>query len=213
MPARRLTVWFGLGLVVLMGIAVGMTAALQSSGAQERIGGRFAMSEINGRRVSEQDLLGRPTAVFFGFTSCPDACPTTLLALTDAMRRMGRDANRLNVVFVTLDPARDTPDEMRLYLSNFDSRIRGFTGTDDEVARMAAAYHVAYRRVPLPDGSYTLDHFAGVLLFDASGRYAGMLPYGADEAQIFRRLDALATSRACAPSTGGTGATPSCAAG
>ena len=203
-----MTFWFCLGLAALMVVSAGMAFALRSDAGQARIGGRFAMRDLDGRPVTDRDLLGRPTALFFGFTSCPEACPTTLLALTHAMKRMGRDADRLNVVFVTLDPERDTPEQMRLYLSNFDPRIRGFTGTDDQVAAMAAAYHVAYRRVPLPEGDYTFDHFAGVLLFDRGGRLAGLLPYGDDEAKVFGRLAALVGPDGC-----GDDAEPSDAAG
>ncbi len=187
-------------------VAAGTGAIVLQQGARfshpRRVGGAFAMADLDGRPVSQADLLGRPTALFFGFTHCPDVCPTTLANLSGALGQMGRDADRLNLVFVTLDPERDTPDALRDYLASFDPRIRAFVGTPDQVARMADAYHVAYRRVPLKNDDYTMEHSATVALFDRTGRMVGEIGYGEDEARVLSKLITLALPGQCAPGGG-----------
>ncbi|MDP4003556.1 SCO family protein [Methylobacterium sp. NEAU K] len=187
-------------------VATGTGAIVLQQGSRfshpRRVGGAFAMTDLDGHPVSQADLLGKPTALFFGFTHCPDVCPTTLATLAGALGRMGRDADRLNVVFVTLDPERDTPATLREYLASFDPRIRGFVGTLAQVARMADAYHVAYRRVPTKDGDYTMEHSATVALFDKSGRMVGEIGYGEDEDRALSKLITLALPGQCAPGGG-----------
>ena len=155
------------------------------------VGGPFTMTEMTGHRVTEADLRGRPSVLFFGFTGCPSSCPTTLTQLTAVLGRMGAEADRLNAVFVTVDPERDTPEQMRAYLSSFDPRIRGFIGTPAELAAMAAAYGVQYRREPLEGGDYTLEHTAALLLLDAHGRVTGAVPYGSTDQKVENDLERL----------------------
>lgn len=200
-------------------VAAGTGAIVAQQGSHfshpRKVGGPFAMADLDGRPVSQADLLGKPTALFFGFTHCPDVCPTTLATLSEALGRMGRDADRLNVVFVTLDPERDTPESLRDYLASFDPRIRGFVGTTDQVARMADAYHVAYRRIPMKDGDYTMEHSATVALFDKTGRMVGEIGYGEDGTRALSKLITLALPGQCAPGGGAdlwstNGATDTC---
>ena len=196
---RPVILW-GLALVCAV-VAAGTVALMlmhRSPFHHARPGGPFSMVDTAGRRVTEADLAGRPTALYFGFTSCPEMCPTTLSLLTEVMARMGAAADRLNVVFVTVDPERDTPEALKLYLSSFDPRIRGFTGTAAEVAAMADAYHVAFRRVPV-EGGYTMEHSAGVFLFDRTGRLGGVIDYGEDEASVLGKLTLLAAPGTCVP--------------
>ena len=148
----RATTAFIAGVLVVGSIAIGASFPIRHELGRSIIGGPFALEDMTGKPVTQADLIGKPTAMFFGFTRCPDVCPTTLVALTDAMTRMGGKADRLNVVFVTVDPQRDTPKVLHEYMSSFDPRIRAFTGTQEQVAAMARAYHVLYRRVPLEDG-------------------------------------------------------------
>lgn len=162
-----------------------------------RIGGPFTMADLDGRPVDQDTLHGKPTVLFFGFTRCPEVCPTTLSTLAGALDRMGHDADRLNVVFVTLDPERDTPEDLRQYLAAFDPRIRGLVGTSAQVARMADAYHVSYKRVPTRDGDYTMEHSATVELFDRTGRMVGEIGYGEDEARTLAKLITLASPGQC----------------
>ena len=204
--AERRVILMGWGLAAAL--AVGLTALIlgqmQSGDAMRRIGGAFAMTEMTGRPVTEADLRGKPTAMFFGYTHCPSFCPVTLQAMTNVLGRMGTDADRVNVVFVTIDPDRDTPAVMRHYLGSFDPRIRGFVGTPSELAAMARAYKVRYRRVPLDGDDYTMDHTVAVMLFDARGRFAGTVSSDDDERAIQARLEGLVA--AASRTAGGPGA-------
>lgn len=142
-----------------------------------RIGGPFNLVDTKGQPVTEKTLLGKPTAIFFGFTYCPEVCPTTMTDMTAWLRALGPEADKLNVVFVSVDPERDTPDQLKQYLSNFDPRIRGFTGTPEAVAKAAKAYRVYYQKVPQDGGGYTIDHSSAVYLFDAKGNFVEPIGY------------------------------------
>jgi protein SCO1/2 len=142
-----------------------------------QIGGPFNLVDTNGKPVTEKSLLGKPTAIFFGFTYCPEVCPTTMADMTAWLKALGPDADKLNVVFVSVDPERDTPAQLKLYLSNFDQRIQGFTGTPDEIAKTAKAYRVYYKKVPQEGGEYTIDHSSAIYLFDAKGGFVEPIAY------------------------------------
>ena len=136
----------------------------------------FALVDQTGRKVTDRDVLGRPAVVFFGFTYCPEVCPTTLADITNWMGALGPDADKLGVYFITVDPARDTPEALGKYLSSFDSRIRGLTGTAADIDGVAKAFGIYYQRVEI-EGGYTMDHSSSVLLLDSSGRFAGTISY------------------------------------
>lgn len=162
------------------------------AGKTSDIGGPFALVDTKGRAVTEADLLGKPSAVFFGFTYCPEVCPTTLGELTAALDSLGPDGDKLNVVFVSVDPERDTPEELGVYLSNFDSRIQGFTGSPEAVAQMAKAYRVYYKKIPIEGGSYTMDHSSVLYLFDRSGEFIEPVAYGESVKTVTEHLRKLA---------------------
>lgn len=151
-------------------------------------GGPFRLTDQTGATLSDADLKGRPFAVFFGFTHCPEVCPTTLWEMSQALQALGPDADRLRVLFITVDPERDRPETLRDYLQSFDRRITGLTGTPDEIAAVAKSYRVYWRKVPTDDGDYTMDHSAMVYLMDAEGRFVDMIAYGTPEPE---RLAAL----------------------
>ncbi|MBY0336230.1 MAG: SCO family protein [Acetobacteraceae bacterium] len=155
------------------------------------IGGPFALTDHRGRAVTERDFAGRPLAVFFGFTHCPDICPTTLGEFADYMAALGPDADRMHWLFVTVDPERDTPGHLARYLELFDPRVVGLTGTEAQVAGAARAFRVAYRRVPLEGGGYTMDHTASVFLLDAAGRFAGTIDFKEPDAVAVEKLRLL----------------------
>ncbi len=133
------------------------------------IGGPFRLVDQNGAAFSDQDLKGKTFLVFFGFTHCPDVCPTTLFEMSEILRNLGKDADRTAVVFITVDPERDTPESMKDYLASFDPHIRGLTGDPAAVAAVAKAYRVYFKKVPLEGGDYTMDHTAIVYLMDKDG--------------------------------------------
>ncbi len=135
------------------------------------IGGPFHLVDQQGRPVTEEDMKGRPFLVFFGFTNCPDVCPTTLFDISEIFRNLGADADRAGALFITVDPERDTPAMMKDYLSNFDPHLRGLTGDPAALASVIKEYRVYAKKVPTPDGSYTMDHTAIVYLMDKDGRF------------------------------------------
>ena len=154
-------------------------------------GGPFRLITQSGGKLSDGDLKGTPFAIFFGFTHCPEICPTTLWELSETLKRMGPDADKLKTIFVSLDPARDTPDLLKTYLQSFDPRIIGLTGREDEITAVAKAYKVFWRKVPTEGGDYTLDHTAIVYLMNADGEYVGALAYREDADQMLAKLKRL----------------------
>ena len=135
------------------------------------IGGPFSLTDQNGRTVTDRDLKGHPFLVFFGFTHCPDVFPTALFEVSEIMRALGPDADRVRVLFVTVDPERDTPATLKDYLSSFDPHLSALTGDLEAVAAMAKAYRVYYKKVPLSEGGYTMDHTAIVYLMNKDGKF------------------------------------------
>lgn len=144
----------------------------QQNAARVPIGGPFRLTSHEGKPFTDADLKGKPFAVFFGFTHCPEVCPTTLYDLTQDLESLGADSDKMLVAFITVDPAQDTPELMKTYLSSFDPRIVGLTGTDDEIAAVAKAYKIYYRKVPT-DSGYTMDHSATIFLMDSKGDFYG----------------------------------------
>jgi protein SCO1/2 len=192
---RRLPIL--IGLVIVAVLSLGVMAFVQvrqaptATVAAVDIGGPFQLIDTAGRPVTEKALIGKPTAVFFGFTYCPEVCPTTLTEIGAALNALGRDADKLNVVFVSVDPERDTPEQMKTYLSNFDPRIQGFTGAPEAVAKTAKAYRVFYKKVPLEGGNYTVDHSSAVYLFDKKGRFVEPIGYGSPHDRVVAQLKKL----------------------
>jgi protein SCO1 len=161
------------GLALCFGVVLIVAGRLSSPVAQQiaAIGGPFKLVDQNGQVVTDQDLKGHPFLVFFGFTHCPDVCPTTLFEVSEILRALGPDADRTRALFITVDPERDTPAAMKDYLSSFDPHMSGLTGDPAQIAAVAKAYRVYFKKVPLDDGSYTMDHTAIVYLMDKTGRF------------------------------------------
>jgi protein SCO1/2 len=135
------------------------------------IGGPFKLVDQNSKPITEQDLKGQPFLVFFGFTHCPDVCPTTLFEVSEIFRALGSDAKNMRALFVTVDPERDTPAVLKDYLASFDPRVIGVTGDVAAITSVEKAYRVYAKKVPLDGGNYTMDHTALVYLMDKDGRF------------------------------------------
>ncbi|MBR0718400.1 SCO family protein [Bradyrhizobium liaoningense] len=135
------------------------------------IGGPFQLTDQNGKTVTDKDLKGKPTLIFFGYTHCPDVCPTSLFEISEVMRALGKDAGRVNAVFMSVDPERDTPAVMKDYLSSFDPHLEGLSGDLAEVEKVIKSYRVYAKKIPGKDGDYTMDHTALVYLMDREGRF------------------------------------------
>jgi protein SCO1/2 len=163
---------FVTGLVLCGAILLLAMGPFSSSGPQvAAIGGPFRLINQDGQTVTDQDFRGRPFLAFFGFTHCPDVCPTTLFEVSEIFRNLGPDADRVGAIFFTVDPERDTPAALKEYLSSFDPRLSGLTGGLEDIAGVAKSYRAIYRKVPLEQGGYTMDHTAIVYLMDKQGRF------------------------------------------
>ena len=163
----------GAALVALCVAACGpATPKFQGSDVTGVAFGRdFHLTDHTGKARSLADFRGKAVVLFFGYTQCPDVCPTTLFEVSEILRTLGPDADRVRAVFITVDPERDTPEVMKDYLSSFDSRLSGLTGDPAAVAAVAKAYRVYFKKVPLDQGGYTMDHTAIVYLMDKNGRF------------------------------------------
>jgi protein SCO1/2 len=141
------------------------------------IGAPFELTAHDGSRFSSARLAGKPYLLFFGFTHCPDVCPTTLLEIGNLLAALKVPADALGVLLVSVDPERDSPAQLARYLSSFDARVIGLTGTPVEVAAVVQSHRAFSEKVPGRDGAYTVNHTASVYMFDAKGRFAGTFNY------------------------------------
>jgi protein SCO1/2 len=139
--------------------------------APAAIGGPFQLSDQAGQTVTEKSLQGRPSLIFFGYTHCPDICPTSLFEMSEVLRAMGKDADRVNAYFISVDPERDNAAAIKDYLSSFDPHLKGLTGDPQAVAKITSEYRVYAKKIPLKDGDYTMDHTALIYLMDRDGKF------------------------------------------
>ncbi|MSO54055.1 MAG: SCO family protein [Rhodospirillales bacterium] len=155
------------------------------------IGGPFDLVDHTGKPVTDRDYRGHLLLVFFGFTYCPDVCPTTLGAISEAMDILGKDADRVIPLFITIDPSRDTPDGMAEYVRHFHPAVIGLTGTPEQVAAVAKAYRVFYAYVPKPgaaEDEYDVDHSTTLYLMWPDGAYRTHMAHTTPAATIARRV-------------------------
>ena len=201
MPRRSLVIWAALVLLLAAGIGSyayvkGRLHGPESSGTA-LVGGPFTMVDQDGRQVTEKDFLGKYMLVFFGYTFCPDVCPTELQVMTAAIDQLGSAADRIQPVFVSIDPARDTPSVLKSYVQNFGSRLIGLTGTADQVAGIARAYRVYYAKAGNASSAddYLMDHSSIIYLMGPDGRFVKHMAFTTDAAKLAAELkDALAAS-------------------
>lgn len=176
MPNRLRLVFL---VLIVLAAATAVTATIlllqgrggPSAGSAARVGGPFNLVNQDGKRVTEADFAGRYRVMFFGFTNCPDVCPATLQLLADTLVEAPELAEQVSVVLVSVDPARDTPEALKDYVTYFDPRFQGLTGTPEEIGAMLKAYGVYAKKVPLPDSAmgYTMDHSSFIYLYGPDG--------------------------------------------
>ena len=159
--------------------------------AAQDIGGPFTLSDPAGHSVTDATLAGKPYTLYFGYTRCPDICPTSLSRMARLRQRLGPAGNRFNIVFVSVDPAHDTPAFIGRYVQLFGTPIIGLTGTEAQLTTIEQAYHVFVRHVPLPGGDYTIDHSAEIYLMDANGRFVGAIEHNDSDEAAFAKLRRL----------------------
>ena len=183
---------FVLGFVGLTAAAVFTLMPERTEVAASSVGGPFSLVDQDGKAVTEADFAGATHLVFFGFTHCPDICPTTLQQISDVLAALGPKAKGMKVAFITVDPERDTPASLKAYLSSFDPRITGLTGSPAQVAAAVKAYRAYSRKVPGKDGDYTMEHTALVYVMDGKNRFLGALnlmrPADETAAELARRI-------------------------
>ena len=170
--SRTMKALLGVWIAVLLG-AAGWIGWDAWKGDRPSIGGSFALTDQDGRTVTDADLRGKPTLIYFGYTYCPDVCPTSLLLMETAVEQLGPDGpKKVNLVFITIDPERDTQALMKGYVGNFGPTIEGLTGTPEQVGAVTRAYRVYYQKVPGKDGApYLMDHSSIVYMLDKRGRF------------------------------------------
>ncbi|MEQ1950404.1 SCO family protein [Mesorhizobium sp. CN2-181] len=184
---------------VLVGILVVMAAGVgwltfdwyRQMNSGEAYGAPFVLVDQKGGEITEAAFRGHPSAVFFGFTHCPEVCPTTLAEMDSWMKKLGDEGRDVRAYFVSVDPERDTPDIMNTYVGNVSERITGITGDPEKIAAMAKAFGIYSRKVPLEGGDYTMDHTATVLLLDSKGGFFGTIAYGEDSDTAVAKLKRL----------------------
>jgi len=193
-PGRRTAVLAVAGVLVAI-LLIGAAALLLVTGHSRdggAVGGPFALVDGNGKTVTDADFRGRYLLVYFGYTFCPDVCPTTLTAVADAVDRLGSDAAHVQPVFITIDPARDTPAVVKQYVASFGPEFIGLTGSADQIATVAREYRVYYaehRTGPGPN-DYTMDHSSILYLMGPDGKFVAPLradATGSDLASAIRK--------------------------
>jgi protein SCO1/2 len=182
---------FVVALIVIVG-GFAYTQFMEPPGAPERaplsIGGPFTLRDENGVVQHDTDFRGKLMLVYFGYTYCPDACPTTLAMMSQTLVKLGPAATEFAPIFITVDPERDTPSQMKQYMQSFDPHFTALTGSAAQIEQAAAEYHVYYRKVPETGGEYTLDHSSVIYLMGRDGRYIGYFDANIDPNDLAQGL-------------------------
>lgn len=194
MPRRPILIFAVLVLLIAAGLAgygwMNRQAGNPQGSGVALVGGPFTLIDHTGREVTEKTFLGKYLLVFFGFTFCPDICPTELQVITAALDQMGPAGEAIQPVFITIDPARDTPEVLKAYVSNFGPRLLGLTGTPEQIAAAAKAYRVYYAKAANSgaDENYVMDHSTIIYLMGPDGRFVRHMPYTTDAAKLAAEL-------------------------
>ncbi len=193
--ALRYALWFLVAAVLALMVLVFALGRKEAEGVlgAGAYGGPFQLVNQAGAPVTEEVLRGRPTALFFGFTHCPDVCPTTLYELAGYQKALKAEGKDLGIVFVTVDPERDKPDTLRTYVGALSDDVTALTGDPASVESMLKSFGIYARKVPQGD-DYTMDHTASILLLDRQGQFKGTIAYGEDPAAAKAKLERLSAS-------------------
>jgi protein SCO1/2 len=183
-------------LVIAAGVLLALALRETPRGAAgtalaSAIGGQFQLIDQNGKPFSDANLKGKWHLIFFGYTHCPDACPTALNEMSLALDRLGIKRDEIGVVFITVDPERDTPDVLKSYVQSFDAPIVALTGSPEAVAQAAKAYRVFYAKHPRADGDYDMDHSAVIYVMNPEGRFTATFTPDSSADAIVQRLQKL----------------------
>ncbi|MBB3999315.1 SCO family protein [Aureimonas pseudogalii] len=193
--ALRWALWVLVAAIVALLVLVVVFGRQETSAVRDAgvYGSSFQLVDQNGGPVSESVLRGRPTALFFGFTHCPDVCPTTLYELAGYQKALKAEGRDLAIVFVSVDPERDTPDVLRTYVGSIGADVTAVTGDPAKVAAMLDGFGIYAKKVPQGE-DYTMDHTASVILLDRAGAFKGTIAYGEDPEAAKLKLARLAAA-------------------
>ena len=197
--ASKLLIALALGLVAGIGAAYvtlnvpdPSTPQPKSTAGKVAIGGPFSLVDSTGQRRTEKDFAGKPMLVFFGFTNCPDVCPSGLQTLTVALNELGDKASQISTLFITVDPERDTAEALSAYVKSFHPNIQSLTGTSDEINAAIKTYRVYAKKVPYENDPtrYNIDHSSFFYLMNGNGEYMKHFPHSADASEIAKAIAA-----------------------
>ena len=196
MKTLRIFVW---AAVAVVAAALGWMSYQVTTGKDEIAAGPFGVPfelvSQTGQPITQAAFTGKPTALFFGFTHCPEVCPTTLFELNGWLEKVDPDGTKLQAYFISVDPERDTPEVLGQYVSNVSKRIIGISGPPAKVMEMVKGFRVYAKKVPLdekqPDGDYTMDHTASVFLLDSAGKFTGTIAYEENPETAVKKLENL----------------------
>lgn len=187
MPSRQKFIFAVVVLFIALVTGLGalwFTRGGPGGSGEALVGGPFTLTNQDGQRVTEQDFRGKYMLIFFGFTFCPDVCPSELQVMSAALDQLGPQGDKIQPVFITIDPERDTPEAMKVYISNFHPRMVGLTGSADDIAKVAKAYRVYYAKAKQAEGAapgdYLMDHSTILYLMGPDGKFVKHFTYGTD---------------------------------
>lgn len=182
-------------LIVALGLGIfALSFAIFHGDDSEPYGVSFTLTDHNGNQITEKAFRGQPTALFFGFTHCPEICPTTVYELNGWLAELGKDGEEIAAYFVTIDPERDTPDILGDYVTSVSERVTGISGEPDAVREMARGFNIYFKRIELDDGDYTMDHSASIILLDSDGAFRKTIAYGEAAETALQKLRDLAAA-------------------
>ncbi|WP_455271102.1 SCO family protein [Rhizobium herbae] len=196
MKTLRIVLW---AAVAVVAAALGWISYQMTTGKDQIAAGPFGVPfelvSQTGQPITQAAFTGKPTALFFGFTHCPEVCPTTLFEMNGWLEKVDPDGTKLQAYFISVDPERDTPEVLGQYVSNVSKRITGISGPPEKVLDMVKGFRVYAKKVPLdeknPDGDYTMDHTASVFLLDSEGKFTGTIAYGENPETAVKKLENL----------------------
>ncbi|MRG54319.1 redoxin domain-containing protein [Phyllobacterium sp. SYP-B3895] len=190
----RYGLWAAIAVLSLLLVITYVNTRLGSQSAGVKLGTPFNLTDQNGAPITEAAFEGHPSVLFFGFTHCPEVCPTTLFEMSGWLKDLGEEGKDLRVFFISVDPERDTPDVMKGYTTAFTDRITGITGKPGEIEKVLKAWKIYARKVPTENGDYTMDHTASVILLDRDGRLKSTIDYKESKDVALKKLRLLIES-------------------
>ncbi|MEP7453055.1 SCO family protein [Phyllobacterium sp. SB3] len=187
----RYGLWAGIAALSIFLVLTYISGRQTTAPRAVELGTSFNLIDQNGNPITEAAFKGHPTALFFGFTHCPEVCPTTLFEMADWLNKLGDEGRDLRVFFVSVDPERDTPEVMKGYTAAFTDRITGITGKPEEIDKLVKSWRIYAKKVPTENGDYTMDHTASVMLLDRDSRLKSTIDYKENSDVALKKLKLL----------------------